>query len=578
MLHGSPPLPPSAGRPVPERRDNSVRRVHDAFLQRNFRRNYARRGLHYDGLLDETGLRIPVVVSVNDIDFVKPPDIKLVDPEAGSSGQVPHVLRSDGTFCYLDGKAIVLDRYKPAETIIQCLEQADKVLRDALRGRLVDDLAEEFGDYWSDGKVLVDLPLGFEGDATIHILRLDKDPDRETILISNGASRFASLHKSNTGKDPEPGFLCPVIPVPALSFNPKLPWPPKDLAGLNEWLRTMAPTALGATEAAFARSKEVHIQWICLTAPNGRFFVSAEIATAYRTPELLENRRANIAKTLGHIQSAVKISGYVGVPVDEGYVFSRNLGRMKNLAEKRILLIGCGTVGGFLAQHLAQSGAGAGGGRLTLVDKDTLQGANLGRHLLGAPYLNRNKAEASAEFLREQLPHLDIGSISDSIMSRIDVLGRHDLVVDATGEEALSIALNEHAVTRRPEFPPMLFVWIEGNGAAAVGFMSDDPDLACFKCLKVDLYGPKRFRLVRSEVELESGRNLACGDAHFTPFPVSRAATAAGLACDMALEWVNDGPRHRWRSVTMDHRKAVQIRDGNPKRIDHCPACGNRTA
>ena len=576
MLHGSLPLLPSVSRPVPERRDDTVRRIHDAFLQRNFRRNHSRRGMHYDGVLDETGLNIPVVVSVNDIDFVKPPVIKLVDPEAGSRGQVPHVLRSDGTFCYLDGKAIVLDRYKPGETIIQCLEQADKVLRDALRGRLVHDLADEFGDYWADGKVLVDLPLDFEGDAKIQILRLDKKPDSESILVSSGASRFASLHKNNTGKDPEPGVLCPVIRVPSLSFDPKLPWPPKNLAKLNEWLRRTAPAALGATETAFTRSKSGHIQWICLSAPNGRFFVSAEIAKAYRTSELLENRRANIAKTLRHIEGAVKISGYVGVPVDEGYVFSRNLGRMKNLAGKRILLIGCGTVGGFLAQQLAQSGAGASDGTLTLVDQDTLQGANLGRHLLGAPYLNRNKAEACAEFLREQLPHLDIGSISDSITNRLDVLGRHDLVIDATGEEALSIALNEHAVTRRPDFPPILFVWIEGNGAAAVGFMSGDSDLACFKCLKIDLNGPKRFRLVRSEVELESGRNLACGDAHFIPFPVSRAAAAAGLACDMALEWANDGPRHRWRSVTMDHRRAVQIKDGNPKRIDHCPACGNR--
>ncbi|MCA1411724.1 ThiF family adenylyltransferase [Bradyrhizobium sp. NBAIM20] len=563
---------------MPKREATAIRRIHDAFTQRKFRRDASRSGLHYKGLLDETGLKVPVVVSVDDVDFVKPPVIRLLDAEAGSNGQIPHVLRSNGTFCYLDAKSIVLDRYKPGETIIQCLEQADKVLRDAMRGRLAGDLADEFGDYWSDGKVLVDLPLDFQGDAKIQILRFDANPDNEAILVSEGKSPYARLHQKNTGRDPDAGVLCPVIRVSSLSFDPKLPWPPKDLSGLNTWLKSMAPEALGATEAAFGRSKSGHVQWICLSAPNGRFFVSAEIAKAYRKSEFLENRRARMAKVLKRIEGAVKISGYVGVPVDGNYIFSRNLGRMKNLAGKRILLIGCGTIGGFLAQQFAQSGTGSDGGRLTLADADILQGANLGRHLLGAPYLNRNKADACAEFLREQLPQLEIKSVPDSILNTLETLHRHDLVVDATGEEALSIALNDRAVANRPNFPPMLYVWIEGNGAAAVSFMSDGPDWACLKCLRPDLSGPKRFRLVRDEADIESGRNLACGDAHFIPFPSSRAATAAGLACDMALDWANGDLRRRWRSVTMDHRKAVQIGDTNPKRLDHCPACGGSVA
>ena len=211
---------------MPDRRTRSVRGVHDALVQRHFVRDHTRSGLHYRGVLDETGLKVPVVVSVTDLDFVGPPVIRLVDPGAGSAGQVPHVLRSDGTFCYLDGKAIVLDRYKPAETMIQCLEQADKVLRDAVRGRLDEDLVGEFGAYWADGTVLIDLPEGFEGDAKIQILKFDSHSGREEILVSDGASSFVFLHKRNGGKDPE-GLLCPVLRVPSLSFDPKQSWPPK---------------------------------------------------------------------------------------------------------------------------------------------------------------------------------------------------------------------------------------------------------------------------------------------------------------------------------------------------------------
>jgi hypothetical protein len=248
---------------------------------------------------------------------------------------------------------------------------------------------------------------------------------------------------------------------------------------------------------------------------------------------------------------------------------------MNSLAEKRILLIGCGTVGGFLAQQLGQSGAGAAGGRLTLADNDTLNGANLGRHLLGAPYLDRNKAEACADFLKEQLPHLDIATIPRSILANLDALARYDLVIDATGDESLSIAINELAVSKRPNFPPVLFTWLEGNGAAAVAFMTDDAGLACLKCLKADLAGTPRFRMLKADTEIKTGRNLACGDAHFIPFPVSRAAAGASLACDVALDWANGGKDYKWRSITLDHRRANQIKDRNPKRVAACPACGD---
>lgn len=231
---------------MPEKRTKSLCGIHDAFLQRKFARDYSWTGLHYKGVLDETGLKIPVVVSVNDLDFVTPPVIKLVDPEAGSSGQIPHVLRSDGTFCYMDGQAIVLDRYKPAETIIQCLERADKVIRDAVNRRLDEDLGGEFGAYWSDGTVLVDLPEDFEGDAEIQFLQFDKNSERQKILISNGKSKFLSLHKRNDRLDPDPeGYLCPVFCVPVLSFDPKQSWPPKNLAEFNAWLQQVAPATLG---------------------------------------------------------------------------------------------------------------------------------------------------------------------------------------------------------------------------------------------------------------------------------------------------------------------------------------------
>ena len=109
----------------------------------------------------------------------------------------------------------------------------------------------------------------------------------------------------------------------------------------------------------------------------------------------------------------------------------------------------------------------------------------------------------------------------------------------------------------------------------AVAFIAGDAELACLKCLKTDLAGAPRFRFLKGDTEIKTGRNLACGDAHFIPFPVSRAAVAAGLACDIALDWANGGKGHKWRSITLDHHRANRIDDRNPKRLAACPACGD---
>ena len=120
-----------------------------------------------------------------------------------------------------------------------------------------------------------------------------------------------------------------------------------------------------------------------------------------------------------------------------------------------------------------------------------------------------------------------------------------------------------------------MFTWLEGNGAAAVSFMTGNPELACLKCLKPDPAGASRYQLRRPEAAVEEGRNLACGDAFYIPFPVSRACGAASLACDMVIDWANDVGT-TWRSRTFDATRAVQRKDATPHRLAACPACGNR--
>ncbi len=270
----------------------------------------------------------------------------------------------------------------------------------------------------------------------------------------------------------------------------------------------------------------------------------------------------------------VPIELLVGVRIDVTHVVGRNLGGMTGLSSRNILLIGCGTIGGFLAHQLASCGAGTQGGTLSLVDPDVLGTGNLGRHVLGVADLGRNKAEAVADLLRRHLPCIDVDPKAARIHDLDVSWTRHQLVIDATGEEALSLALNEKAVRRRPNHPDHLFIWLTGNGAAAQGLLTGEPSYACLKCLKPRLAGPPRFRTLRPNVPIETVSAFACGDATHVPFPVSRSVVAASMACEMALEWASERRSRRFRTLTLDPDKAFHVADSSPSALPACPACG----
>ncbi|TIP26207.1 MAG: hypothetical protein E5X67_21325 [Mesorhizobium sp.] len=141
---------------------DAVRQIHDAVLQRGFSRDWSlAERLVYSGSLDRTSLNIPVDIEIDDLDFVGPPEIRISAAYELPDRKMPHVLGPRRSLCYYAKGAVVLDRYNPGGTILQCLDQAEKVVRDAVRGRSDADFADEFQVYWSTKYTLVDLPKGY---------------------------------------------------------------------------------------------------------------------------------------------------------------------------------------------------------------------------------------------------------------------------------------------------------------------------------------------------------------------------------------------------------------------------------
>ena len=100
------------------------------------------------------------------------------------------------------------------------------------------------------------------------------------------------------------------------------------------------------------------------------------------------------------------------------------------LAEKSVAIIGCGGLGGYLAELAARVGIG----HITLVDGDCFEESNLNRQLYSSPaVLGRSKAEAAAERLRSLDPEISVRVVNAFLddSNALDTVSGCDAVLDA---------------------------------------------------------------------------------------------------------------------------------------------------
>ena len=112
------------------------------------------------------------------------------------------------------------------------------------------------------------------------------------------------------------------------------------------------------------------------------------------------------------------------------------------LAEKRVLVAGCGGLGGYLLEHLARLGLG----HITAVDGDVFEASNLNRQLLSAPaLLGSGKAEAARRRAMEINPAVFVTAVAEYLTAENAdrLLQGCDLALDALDNAPARLLLAE---------------------------------------------------------------------------------------------------------------------------------------
>ena len=102
---------------------------------------------------------------------------------------------------------------------------------------------------------------------------------------------------------------------------------------------------------------------------------------------------------------------------------------MTLLRSKRVLIVGCGGLGGHLIEQLARIGIGS----IRAVDGDVFEESNLNRQLLSEmPLLGVSKAEAAADKVRRVNPQVICEPVTEflSVENAADLLAGCDAVLD----------------------------------------------------------------------------------------------------------------------------------------------------
>ena len=117
---------------------------------------------------------------------------------------------------------------------------------------------------------------------------------------------------------------------------------------------------------------------------------------------------------------------------------------MEKLASSKVLVVGCGGLGGNIIEYLARAGVGA----LKVVDGDVFEESNLNRQILSTSQnIGQEKALAAADRVKAIDPSIDVTPVCEFLTKEnaAGLMADVDLVVDALDNASARLVLEDAA-------------------------------------------------------------------------------------------------------------------------------------
>lgn len=453
------------------------------------------------------------------------PKARLLD--VGLIGTLPHV-NIEGTICLEESDSVLVDYSRPLDVVCLFLNQVVKLLDRVRLGIYQDELLDEFEGYFLPKNKVNSFYYAQEKLDEIFLWQERQNKSIVPVFISDSKDtakiKFSNIKKLGGVKHasilhiPLDRGILP--PSNGESIDSQY------VTGLKQYIGVDNKKIL-AKRLKKARLKKTFFMLLSLPRSGGeRSQLLLRFVAGKSLPHPL----------LEHSDEWV-ITPYAVKRHNKEYLLERG-GAEKSLLEKKVVVVGCGSVGGEITMMLAKAGIG----ELTLIDNDVLDADNIYRHRLGGAYLNfmpepkaggvdlRKKVDVLKHSIERDLPYVNINSkpyLFDKVLDDPDVLGA-DIIVVSIGSPTVSLEINKTLKSLGKQ--NVVYCWNEAAGCGGHS-LAVNLNESCLQCL-YEKDGAISAETVLSLVGpgQEIAKNITGCAGVFTPFSYLDSCRTAEMA------------------------------------------------
>lgn len=364
---------------------------------------------------------------------------------------LPHVDKKTGKLCLFNQDAIPNPKL-PIHVIKESINKAREIIFDGLNGFNKEDFIDEFHAYWTaDEDTKGNIDVLFE--PSNKVLKIKCVHSKDYSFWCCGINYKESIEYAKRNYQEEELVVEDAIYIP---IDEKIypPFPHNN----KEFYNILSKSKNGSEYKKFLNNRKGNPIILFSQEDKGKYILSC--ISHIGIYDIKGFRKGKIAPEVAYkmVYAKNKVLKFTTEIINRKRLFYR--GGDGNMIDKKVSILGCGSLGGYIAQALTELGVSD----FKLADVENLKKENIARHICGIDFVDMNKGEAIKRKLTSHYIGLKIETYSKDIYdlttNNLEELIDRDVQFIAVGDMALeSYIIDKYNKGELKE--KIVIVWVE---------------------------------------------------------------------------------------------------------------------